>query len=105
MMLTNVSLLVSLGSHQRICNIDRFLKELKLAEGRGTGFSIIYSSLEENGSLLPIFETDEGNVCVLCILPIHSLTAYVLGSQHGLSRDKEVLEFKILQALIPILVS
>ncbi len=54
--------------------IGGFLKELKLTEGRGTGLPIIHSSMEENGSAPPIFETDENNAYFLCILPIHPLT-------------------------------
>ncbi len=54
--------------------IGGFLKELKLTEGRGTGLPIIHSSMEENGSPPPIFETDENNSYFLCILPIHPLT-------------------------------
>lgn len=54
--------------------IGGFLKELKLTEGRGTGLPIIHSSMEENGSPPPIFETDENNAYFLCILPIHPLT-------------------------------
>ncbi|WP_445957700.1 KTSC domain-containing protein [Yeosuana sp.] len=53
--------------------IGGFLKELKLTEGRGTGLPIIHSSLEENGSPPPTFETDENNAYFLCILPIHPL--------------------------------
>ncbi len=54
--------------------IGGFLKELKLTEGRGTGLPIIHSSLEENGSPPPVFETDENNAYFLCILSIHPLT-------------------------------
>lgn len=54
--------------------IGGFLKELKLTEGRGTGLPIIHSSMEENGSPPPVFETDENNAYFLCILPIHPLT-------------------------------
>ena len=54
--------------------IGGFLKELKLTEGRGTGFPIIYKSLEENGSPPPIFETDENNTYFLCVLSVHPLT-------------------------------
>lgn len=38
--------------------IGDFLKELRLTEGRGTGFPVIYSALEKNESPKPIFETD-----------------------------------------------
>jgi len=39
--------------------IGKFFKELKLAEGRGTGISKIYRKMKENGSPAPIFEFDE----------------------------------------------
>lgn len=68
--------------------IGGFLKELKLTEGRGTGLPIIYSSMEENGSPPPVFETDENNTYFLCILPIHPLTNSILGSQEELRTYK-----------------
>lgn len=67
--------------------IGGFLKELKLTEGRGTGLPIIHSSLEENGSPPPIFETDENNAYFLCIIPIHPLTASILGQEDDLSKN------------------
>ncbi len=39
--------------------IGDFLKELRLTEGRGTGFPVIYRALELNDSPKPVFETDE----------------------------------------------
>lgn len=39
--------------------IGDFLKELRLTEGRGTGFTVIYQALKSNNSLEPIFETDD----------------------------------------------
>lgn len=39
--------------------IGDFLKELRLTEGRGTGFPGIYSALKLNESPKPVFETDE----------------------------------------------
>jgi ATP-dependent DNA helicase RecG len=39
--------------------IGEFLKELRLTEGRNTGFKKIINALESNGSPLPVFETDE----------------------------------------------
>jgi ATP-dependent DNA helicase RecG len=39
--------------------IGDFLKELRLTEGRGTGFPVIYRALELNDSPNPVFETDE----------------------------------------------
>lgn len=69
--------------------IGGFLKELKLTEGRGTGLPIIHSSMEENGSPPPIFETDENNTYFLCILPVHPLTNSILGQEDDLSRGED----------------
>jgi ATP-dependent DNA helicase RecG len=60
-----------------------------LTEGRGTGLPIIFSSMEENGSPPPVFETDENNAYFLCILPVHPLTNSILGSQEELRRDED----------------
>lgn len=48
--------------------IGDFLKELRLTEGRGTGFPSIYNAMEENGSPTPTFETDDESY-VLVTLP------------------------------------
>ena len=42
--------------------IGEFLKEMRLTEGRNTGFRKIINALEHNGSPLPIFETDENRL-------------------------------------------
>jgi ATP-dependent DNA helicase RecG len=84
--------------------IGGFLKELKLTEGRGTGLPIIHSSLEENGSPPPVFETDENNAYFLCILPIHPLTKSILGQEDDLRRDEDnLLKFKNLVNINPYL--
>lgn len=49
--------------------IGDFLKELKLTEGRGTGFPAIYHAMEQNDSPEPIFETDLACTYFLTILP------------------------------------
>lgn len=66
-----------LSTHKRIVareyrnrRIGDFLKELKLTEGRGTGFPTIYRAMANNGSPNPIFETDE-QTYVLVTLPVH----------------------------------
>ncbi len=41
--------------------IGEFLKELHLTEGRNTGFKKILRAIKQNGSPLPIFETDEAH--------------------------------------------
>jgi len=51
--------------------IGEFLKELKLAEGRGTGIPKIRRKMNENGSPEPIFEFDESRTYFRVILPAH----------------------------------
>jgi ATP-dependent DNA helicase RecG len=48
--------------------IGDFLKELRLTEGRGTGFPVIYRSMEANGSAKPVFETDAQSTYFLTTL-------------------------------------
>jgi len=51
--------------------IGEFLKELRLAEGRGTGLSKIRRSMAENGSPSPVFDFDEGRTYFRVTLPAH----------------------------------
>jgi len=51
--------------------IGDFLKELKLIEGRNTGVPTILKALKENGSPLPVFETDEERNYFTVTLKIH----------------------------------
>lgn len=51
--------------------IGEFLKELRLAEGRGTGLPKIRRSMEENGSPEPQFDFDEGRTYFRVTLPAH----------------------------------
>jgi len=82
--------------------IGGFLKELKLTEGRGTGLPIIHSSMEENGSPPPVFETDENNAYFLCILPVHPLTNSNLVSPDILRGDEDkILNFRNLIDINP----
>ena len=53
--------------------IGDFLKELEIVEGRNTGVPLILSSMQNNGSALPTFETDEERSYFLTILPIHPI--------------------------------
>ena len=61
--------------------IGDFLKELKLTEGRGTGFPTIYNAMANNGSPLPVFETDEHGTHVLVTLPVHHLVSNEVSNQ------------------------
>ena len=82
--------------------IGGFLKELKLTEGRGTGLPIIHSSMEENGSPPPVFETDENNAYFLCILHVHPLTNTNLVSPDILRGDEDkILNFRNLIDINP----
>lgn len=51
--------------------IGDFLKELRLIEGRNTGFPNTYKALEKNGSSYPIFVMDENREYLSVIIPIH----------------------------------
>lgn len=69
--------------------IGDFLKELDLTEGRGTGFPTIYRVMENNGSPLPIFDTDTQSTYFLATLPAHELAASVQQSvQQNVQQSK-----------------
>jgi ATP-dependent DNA helicase RecG len=51
--------------------IGEFLKDLRLAEGRGTGIPKIRRKMSENGSPAPIFDFDEARSYFRVILPAH----------------------------------
>ncbi len=51
--------------------IGDFLKELRLIEGRNTGFPNAFRALRENGSALPRFVMDEGRDYLSVIIPVH----------------------------------
>lgn len=62
--------------------IGDFLKELRLTEGRGTGFPTIYNAMKANGSPTPAFNTDE-QTYVLVTLPVHGLSNVQVNNQVG----------------------
>ena len=51
--------------------IGDFLKELRLIEGRNTGFPNAFAALERNGSGEPVFETDENRGFLSVTIPVH----------------------------------
>ena len=53
--------------------IGEFLKELDLTEGRSTGVPKMLRAMQANGSLAPVFETDDDRVSYLVRLPVHPL--------------------------------
>jgi ATP-dependent DNA helicase RecG len=52
--------------------IGDFLKELKLTEGKATGFPVIRDEMKRNGNPEPIFYTDESKTLFLVTLPCHT---------------------------------
>lgn len=51
--------------------IGEFLKDLKLAEGRGTGLGKLYKSMKSNGSRTPLFDFDSERTYFRVTLPAH----------------------------------
>lgn len=51
--------------------IGDFLKELKLTEGKATGFPLIIDEMDRNGNPAPVFYTDEDRYLFLVTLPIN----------------------------------
>ncbi|MBR1910530.1 MAG: putative DNA binding domain-containing protein [Lachnospiraceae bacterium] len=62
---------VLISRRYRNRRIGDFLKELDIVEGRNTGVPLIVSSMKNNGSGLPTFETDEERSYFLTVLPVH----------------------------------
>lgn len=58
-------------SRYRNRRIGDFLKELKMVEGRNTGIPLIVNEMNNNGSDLPVFKTDEDRSYFRVILPVH----------------------------------
>lgn len=73
--------------------IGDFLKELKLIEGRNTGFPNAIKALKANGSGMPRFEMDDERSFLSVTIPIHP---YFLRTSSG--KDTEYRE-KILEQL------
>lgn len=76
--------------------IGDFLKELRLTEGRGTGFPTIYKAMDDNGSPTPIFETDDDTYFLV------TLPAHVIPDRTGNQASNQVnlLIFNNLQEII-----
>lgn len=69
--------------------VGDFFKELKLTEGGASGFPTIYDSMERNGSLDPIFKTDDNFEYFLFVMPIHALFI----TKDITDREKMILSF------------
>ena len=51
--------------------IGEFLKEVRLAEGRGTGIPKVFASMQQNGSPVPRYDFDAHRTYFTAILPAH----------------------------------
>ena len=75
--------------------IGEFLKELNLAEGRSTGIPKILRAMQENGSPVPAFESDEDRTWFLVRLPVHERSrpeASEQGTEQGAEQDLHHVE-------------
>lgn len=70
-----------IGRRYRNRRIGDYLKELHLTEGRNTGFRKILRALENNGSPLPEFITDNDRSFFATVIHIHELFDVGCGSQ------------------------
>lgn len=61
--------------------IGEFLKELDLTERRSTGIPKILKVMQEKGSPVPEFETDEDRTSFLIRLPMHERAAQGLAGE------------------------
>jgi ATP-dependent DNA helicase RecG len=76
--------------------IGDFLKELRLIEGRNTGFPTVYQALATNRSPDPVFEMDETRGYLSVTLPIHS--AFVSKPNAKAAKQAEY-QSRVLEAL------
>jgi ATP-dependent DNA helicase RecG len=69
--------------------VGDFLKELRLTEGRATGFPTIYNSMQQNGSPKPVFDTDDEYIYFLAVLPVHP--AFIVDAEKPTEKELQVL--------------
>ncbi len=75
--------------------IGDFLKELKLIEGRNTGFPNAIKALKENGSALPVFDMDENRSYLSVTIHVHP---YFVQNKSLSAKDEEYRS-RIIEAL------
>lgn len=74
--------------------IGDFLKELRLIEGRNTGFPMVFQALKLNGNEMPHFEMNVERDYLSVIIPVHKYFCPV-----AKSAKQEAYETKIMNAL------
>jgi ATP-dependent DNA helicase RecG len=67
--------------------IGEFLKELELTEGRSTGVPKILKAMVANGSLPPVFETDDDRAAYVIRLPVHPLARPLEGATDAVTPE------------------
>ena len=70
--------------------IGEFLKDLHLTEGRGTGIPTVIRAMQENGSPLPTFDTDEGRTYFTATLPVHPYSTHTITPQATLASNAKM---------------
>lgn len=104
----NMENCVLVSRRYRNRRIGDFLKELEIVEGRNTGVPLILSSMKNNGSAPPSFETDDERSYFLTTLPIHPLftktkdalkTENVSPEKVSARRNRDELHELVLQTL------
>lgn len=72
--------------------IGDFLKELRLVEGRNTGFPTAFASLAANGSGEPRFEMDEMRGYLSVIIPVHpAFNPSTTSNQRAMDFEADIL--------------
>ena len=73
--------------------VGDFLKELRLTEGRATGFPTIYNSMQQNGSPKPTFDTDDDYTYFLAILPVHP--EFLISTEVVTEKELQILLYSV----------
>ena len=76
--------------------IGDFLKELKLTEGRNTGFPTAFRALRENGSAMPTFEMDDMRGYLTVVIHVHP---YFIPQKTNTDYENKILTILSKQAL------
>lgn len=76
--------------------IGDYLKELRLTEGRNTGFPTAFTALRENGSDLPKFEMDADRGYLTVAIPVHP---YFLTSKKSTEYEERIVSLLTANAL------
>ena len=88
------------SSRYRNRRIGEFLKEMRLTEGRNTGFRKIVNALKDNGSPLPVFYTDENRLSFAVTIyqhPEFTSSGIVNGIVNGAVKNLSENELKVLE--------